>query len=409
MDTIRTESEINVTDITTMSAKYRYDGDYPKFDYKPERFDYPDGWSFFHHPGLLNAKDEAFSNGNYFQLFNNVIARDISYVRNLSASDMVIWAALKAHNGKYLKTKSDAFGARVFAITSVDDTSQLTYENIYRIIKMDDGRFMISQGSKYMTVVVDGHNRFEIHMEDEVESDPKGIQHFGVERTRLNNGVMFYSLTKNIWDAKKWRQSTVMRYFSIFDNYNHTNGIAPKTVNIFPRLYKNRIEDRNSTEFCDMLMCVGNVHNPKYGKDEQNVPGLNTVGNFCVFQIADNIGNLGIVPIGYDGKIRWVNYHNDFKGSFFNKDTTTNFVFEGVRPSVLYEVPYEYGTTESQMASSVTPSGWIPDASVTPSIAKYAIEHQKTAAIENNPIELKSIMTSEYTYTDAGKELIDGQ
>ena len=48
-------------------------------------------------------------------------------------------------------------------------------------------------------------------------------------------------------------------------------------------------------------------------------------------------------------------------------------------------------------------------ASTSPSIAKYALEHQKTAAIENSPIELKSIMTSEYTYTDAGKELANGR
>ena len=409
MEAIRTEHEINVTDVTTMSAKYRYDGNYPKFDYKPERFDYPDGWSFFHHPGLINAKDEAFSNGSYFQLFNNVIARDISYVRNLEASDMVIWAALKAHNGKYLKTKTDAFGSRVFAVTSVENTDELTYENIYRIIKMDDGRFMISQGSKYMTVFVDGHNRFEIFMEEEIESDPNVVQHFGVERTRLNGGVMFYSLMKSVWDASKWNQPRVMRYFSVFDNYNHTNEANPRTPSVFPRLYKNRIENINDPEFCDMLMCVGNVHNPIYGKNEQNVPGLNTAGNFCVFEIADNIGNLGAVPIGYDGKIRWVNYHNDFKGSFFNKDTTTNFVFDGVRPSILYEVPYEYGTTESYATSSVTPSGWTPDGSTSTDTSKYALGHQRTAAIENSPIELKSIMTSEYTYTDAGKELTDGR
>jgi len=408
MNTIRTESEINVTDVITMSAKYRYDGNYPKFDYKPERYDYSDGWSFFHHPGLVNAKDEAFSNGSYFQLFNNIIASDISYIKNLTASDMVIWAALKAHNGKYLKTKSDAFGTRVFAITPDEGLDHLTHENIYRIIKMDDGRFMISQGSKYMTVFVDGHNRFEIHMEDELESDPNGTQHFGVERTRLNGGVMFYSSMKNIWNVDKWRQPNIMRYFSIFDNYNHTNNVVTRTPNAFPRLYQNRIENVDNPDFCDMLMCVGNVYNPKYGKDGQNIRGLNAVGNFCVFQIADNIGNLGVIPIGYDGKIRWISYHNDFKGSFFNKDTTTKFIFDGVRPSVLYEVPYEYGTTKSQATSSVTPVGWTPDG-ITSSTSKYALEHQKTAAIENSPIELKSIMTSEYTYTDAGKELTDAQ
>lgn len=401
---IRNESEIDVTDVVTLSAEYRYNGDSPKFDYHPERFDYEDGWSFFHHKPLENAKDEAFANGSYFQLFNNVVISDMSYIKNLNANDMVIWAAIKAHNGKYLKTKTDSFGTRIFAVTP-DEPDNLTYENIYRITKTDDGRFTISQGSKFLTVLLDGHNRFEICLEDEIESDPNGIQHFGVERTKLNNGIMIYSMMRNIWDVNKWTSYPVMRYFSIFDNYNHTSLINPRLPSAFPHLYTRKIENQNDPDFCDMLMCIGNVYNPKH----KNVGGLNMVGNYCVFNINDSIGNLGVIPIGYDGKVRWVNYHNDFKGSFFNKDVTTNFIFDEVKPSVLYEIPYEYGTTLSYETSAVTPSGWVPDSSTEPSVAAYAIGHQKTAAIENNPIELKSIMTSEYTYTDAGKELTNGK
>ena len=76
--------------------------------------------------------------------------------------------------------------------------------------------------------------------------------------------------------------------------------------------------------------------------------------------------------LGYDGKIRWVKYFNDFYDKFFNLDVTPDKVINDVKPSVIFECPYKAVMTNDGM--------------------------------KLNFVELKNVMTPGYTYTVTDKQ-----
>jgi hypothetical protein len=103
------------------------------------------------------------------------------------------------------------------------------------------------------------------------------------------------------------------------------------------------------------------------------VSGYADCDNDYVFTVGDEyLPGLSAVIMGFDGKVRWVRYHNDFYEKFWNSDVTPREVIETVRPNFLIEFPYKVGT-----------------ASVSDGIG----------GMDVNLITLKTVMTPEYNYT----------
>jgi formylmethanofuran dehydrogenase subunit A len=103
------------------------------------------------------------------------------------------------------------------------------------------------------------------------------------------------------------------------------------------------------------------------------VSGYSAVDNNCVFSIGDAfVDGFNVVVMGYDNKIRWVRYHNDFYEKFWNADVTPREVIESVKPNFLIEFPYKTHTSQNDDGSG---------------------------AFEINLVSLKTVMTPEYNYT----------
>ena len=68
---------------------------------------------------------------------------------------------------------------------------------------------------------------------------------------------------------------------------------------------------------------------------------MNRIGNNYLFKAGYLEDNDRFFMIGYDGKIRWVKYYNEFFDKFFNTDVTPDKIIEDVKPSIIYECPYK--------------------------------------------------------------------
>ena len=423
------------TTIKSLSAEYSFENSATegeidiekRFDYNPVRYDYPSdrsnatgtGYSFTHHMALSGMCDEKFANHTFLGLGGNVDFFSVSVRKNIDILDLCLFTPLIAHNGKCLKNVDD----RLYAITD-PDTELLTDKNMFKIYRsrlsqypsegettdayfsntgsgselteiVDDG-FVISQGQKYATVKT-FFNRFNIEMEDLVIGDPKGIQHFGVYQIPGTCRISIFSKMHDPWnvecvyplvDGKKTYSSDhptdeekaeyeenanlfystkyAKRFWSLYDGYssNMYNRGRDK-----PKGYPKGIYE-SSAPIENMVKVNGNIYNSKH----YSIETLNRVGNNYLFKcgVFENNGER-YIPVGYDGKIRWVKYFNEFFDKFFNVDVTPDKIIEDIKPSVVYECPYKDVMGEN--------------------------------GLKLNFVELKNVMTPKYSYTVYDKNL----
>ncbi len=381
------------------------------------------GYSFVHHDPLVDSADEAFANHTFLGLGESVDFSGMAVQRDVDLLDLCLFTALKAPNGKFLKNVD----GKLYAIT--EENEQLTDANMFKIYRSSISRFtpdkrnhlwqdgfVISQGSKYATVKT-FMGRFNIEMKELINGDSNGIQHFGVYQIPGTNRITIYSLMFDPWhisfltgqtsetynindecikkynifpdesphgrshsgadictikveegvckdDESKNAVNTVKyvkRFWSLFDGYDSTLTLPTDRV---PPKYPKYIYE-SDVPFENMVKVNGLMYNSKYTSKDT----LKRVGNNYLFECEFLKNNEGgrYIMVGYDGKIRWVKYFNDFYDKFFNLDVTPDKIIEDVKPSVIFECPYKAVMTDDGM--------------------------------KLNFVELKNVMTPGYTYT----------
>ena len=411
--------------MSSVSAEYEFDNPVPasaeethrnKFSYKPEKYDYigPDGkgYSFTRHESFTNANDEAFANHTFLGLINNLDFSKIVVTDDIDTTDLVLFTPLLAPNGNFVRNVD----GQLFAITTPSE--KLTEKNMFKIYRSqasnDSHGFVIGQGTKYATVKTH-MNRYNLVMQDLIVGDSKGTQHFGLYQIPGTNRISMYSLLKNPWEVCEVVENTTETDASPTANHSTTEVEDPQcwpnpppnegesseetdsvliqniqnTVGISVDSKNHRVKrfwslyDADSSDlklpnweegypigiyesrvpFINMVKTNGNIHNTKYN----SVDTLSRVGNNYLFKATFFDDNDRYFMIGYDGKIRWVKYYNEFFNKFFNSDVTPDKIIEDVKPSVIYECPYK------------------------------AVMNRESMKL--NFAELKDVMTPGYTYT----------
>ena len=356
---------VKSTELVSLSAKYRYDNsEYrPKIDFKPNRFDYIDeGYSFFKHPMYDGTKDEIFSNHSFFGLTNQISMEDMKCgLVTVDPAQLVIYTTLRAPNGKYLKVVD----GKIYAIT--EPTDEFTRENIFKIYKTDDLGFLVSNGNLFATVTLT-MNRFTIAFEDYVHPslDDVNAQHFGIYRGGSPDTILINTLLNKPWGKffsvyDPTHTQKVKRFWSIYDHASSPYALAkPKSV-------------YDGTEDY-IVKANGILYNPTFS----GIPTIDIASNNYIFKVDSEDYNISETKIllGYNGQIKWVNYHNDFYDNFFNSNVTIRDTLSGLTPNFMVEYPYNAGITDSTKTHVM-----------------------KNAAMEVNPITLKNAMTPDYRYT----------
>lgn len=401
--------------MSSVSAEYEFDNPAPasseesrrsKFSYKPEKYDYigPDGkgYSFTRHESFSNADDEAFANHTFLGLISNLDFSKIVVTDDIDTTDLVLFTPLLAPNGNFVRNVE----GRLYAITAPSE--KLTEKNMFKIYRSqasnDTTSFIIAQGTKYATVKTH-MNRYDLVMSDLIVGDGGGTQHFDLYQIPGTNRITMHSMLKDPWsvcdvvgndsetdardvanhkaqevetgyscwsggstvlntniqrtvgrkiNAKDYR---VKRFWSLYDA-DSSDLKLPNWEEGYPiGIYESRVP------FINMVKVNGNAHNDKYN----GVDTLTRVGNNYLFKATFFDDNDRYFMIGYDGKIRWVKYYNEFFNKFFNSDVTPDKIIEDVKPSVVYECPYK------------------------------AVMNRESMKL--NFAELKNVMTPGYTYT----------
>lgn len=354
-------------DVISLSASYSGNPSteltqYKRVDFSPVRYDYPDeGFTLFQHEMFSGIKDERFSNKSFFGLTSGISMSDmIDDYRGVGSEDLVVYTTLaifdeRARSLKLLKNINN----KLYAVTS---PGKETRANLFKIYKRD-GYFMVSQGELFATVDL-LFNQFTIRMRPYVSTDidgssGKNTQKFWVRRGGPTNRIMLYSMIKNTWDLIKdvysnGRTPPVHRFWSIYDG-----AVRPKHV------YDGEVENlvKINGGWKDTLSGVSSIE------------GYNKLDNRYTFVVDSKyVDGFDVVAMGFNGKMRWVRYHNNFYDKFWNSDVTPQEVIDSVRPNFLVEFPYKTSATRSDD---------------DPAIGDMAV----------NVATLKTVMTPEYNYT----------
>lgn len=432
------EQTKNAVDLTALRAKYRHDREAnKKIDYKPRRYDYEEGYSFFHHKPLEGMKDEAFSNRNYFMLLNDVAASDMAEGNVIDPLDLTVWVFIKAPNGKYIGTTKcvDYRGNDVCGIYADTDESNLSDRNVFRITRWHGARFngqssdenkrlnaryLIAQKGLYMTVDPTD-NMFDIVMRERDDDDFKGHQIFIIERGNRPDVVTFCTDIEPSW--KYWiydygkdgldvldgkEPCRIHRYLSLYDQYDPRGTYCKPNSNPCERnpCYNGGYPDNYTGCKPCMVKAIGNTYWSRYAgyRSDKHFLGkwdIGRISNNYVFRINPDIFDIGedSILVGYDGKVRWVKYHENIFDQRPNVGVKPKYVFEDVKPSFLIEHAYENAVGESEKS----------DVKLNINQKDVLVSREESADYKNSPIELKTVMTPEHEYSTVGKEIDKAQ
>lgn len=358
-----------------LAAEYSFENEYvdgeeikktEKFTFSPKQYDYEEGtnegYSLIHNLPLENSKSEAFANHSFLGLSDGKAAAGVAVNKKVDVMDLCLFTTLRAHNGNLVKNSNGT----LYAETTYNDL--VTDKNIFKIYLDRDGKgnrlgYLISQGDKYATIKM-RMNRFNIEMQDKILKDEKRIQHFDVYQVRGTSKIKIHARMKNPWGVTY--PSDGLRADTEFGGswsvYDASCGVYPG------KMYEGGL-----THPC-MVKLNSNVYDSSLldaGSDLCR-PLRKISANNCLFDSGYlSEDNDRYIVIGYDGKIRWVKYFNEFYDSFYNSDATPEKVISDIQPSIVYESPYETGISVDE----------------------------KTGKIKMNFVELKDVMTPGYSYS----------
>lgn len=391
------------TEGITLSAEYRHntEGAVPKLDFHPKRYDYPEeGYSLMHHDLFKNAEDTSLTNYSKLDLTDKIGMQTVIDKKYQDQSNLVIYTMLKAHNGKYLRV----VGNKIYAEGKTkEEDPEVEYDSSYlfKLMKKydevhDDWYFEIMNGDLYFRT---NPFSYTVELVDREIGDKGNLFQYRINR--YNNGdddnrkLLIYSYMDQPWgedfdypitetgefidyttqqfgktfarmcpedDAEKTKHwipyAGVKRYWSVYDGYKPDriwDGSTSYKGQKFDALVKcngimwknhrsgqpNRDYPNYPSAFYDNPETSAEYGNPETSACIDNPAYINASNNY-VF-LAENGSEVGrnSILMGYDGKIRWVQYYNDFYDKFFNGTLSPKVVIDDVAPNFLVDVPYE--------------------------------------------------------------------
>jgi|688.fasta_scaffold39961_2 hypothetical protein len=282
-----TSTSISAANVYSLSASYLYDD---KINLNPLLYNYDNGYSFYHHNIFNGTKDLRFTNESFFAITSSVsienILDDTVYI---DPTNLVIYTALQASNGKYISNVNNT----LYAISDTIGASEF-----FRITRTTEGNFTISQNNLYATVVTD-NNIFNITLQEKLTPDTDNIQKFVFYADGSSDTFIIKTLFKmDNWATYDSNLSTIDRFLSYYD------GDASNVIKSVGMIVDSHYVDENNYKF--------------------------TVTN-----------DLNMFAIGFDGKIKWVKYYNELLNKFFNKTVDIKEVISDVTNNYLVEYPYK--------------------------------------------------------------------
>ena len=395
--------EVKATEGITLSAEYRHNsGSVPKLDFHPRRYDYPqEGYSLMHHDLFKNAKDTSMTNYSKLDLTDKMGMQTVIDKKYQDQSNFVIYTMLKAHNGKYLRVIGDKIYAE--GKTKAEDP-EVEYDSSYLFKFMkkydevrDDWYFEIMNGDLYFKT---NPFNYTVELSDREIGDKGNLFQYRINR--YNNGdddnrkLLIYSYMDQPWGEdfdypitetgeipkyttqqfgktfarncpevvpsgyyEHWiPYAGVKRYWSVYDGYkpgriwDGSTSYDGQTFDALVKcngiMWKNRRGGQPTREYPNYPSAFsGNPEtaaeygNPNLEECIGNPTYINASNNYIF--LAENGSEVGrnSILMGYDGKIRWVQYYNDFYDKFFNGTLSPKVVIDDVSPNFLVDVPYE--------------------------------------------------------------------
>jgi len=281
-----TTVSISAAPYIPLSASYRFDD---KIDLKPTYYQYDEGFSFFHHPYNIGAKDVNFANDSFFQITSSQnlvnMINDVSYI---DPSELVLFTGFQMTNGNYVTNNNNTLYATATA---------LGQNEFFRVVRNNDGTYSISQNDLYATVLIT-HNDMRIEMKGKLATDPAYLQKFMIYSGNSENTITI----RTMYLVPEWSPEytlPIQRFWSFFDG----NG-------------------------SNMVKAIGLIENQTHFRYINDYKILATV-------------NLEIFALGFDGKVVWVKYYNDLLNKFFNKSVDIKDFIKDVENNYLIEYPYK--------------------------------------------------------------------
>lgn len=394
---------MKATEGITLSAEYRHNsGSVPKLDFHPRRYDYPqEGYSLMHHDLFKNAKDTSMTNYSKLDLTDKMGMQTVIDKKYQDQSNFVIYTMLKAHNGKYLRVIGDKIYAE--GKTKAEDP-EVEYDSSYLFKFMkkydevrDDWYFEIMNGDLYFKT---NPFNYTVELSDREIGDKGNLFQYRINR--YDNGdddnrkLLIYSYMDQPWGEdfdypitetgeipkyttqqfgktfarncpevvpsgyyEHWiPYAGVKRYWSIYDGYkpgriwDGSTSYKGQTFDALVKcngiMWKNRRGGQPTrdypnypSEFSNNPETAAEYGSPNLEKRIGNPTYINASNNYIF--LAENGSEVGrnSILMGYDGKIRWVQYYNDFYDKFFNGTLSPKVVIDDVAPNFLVDVPYE--------------------------------------------------------------------
>ena len=381
------EDEIKSVEGFPLSAEYRNatEGEI-KLDFEAKRFDYKkEGYSFYHHPIYKNAEDTIMSNYSRLDLTDKLKMSDGMAVNGtMNQADLIIYTMLKTHNGNYLHVDGD----KIYADEAPKKMEAYDSSYMFKIIKTKYGYFEVMNGDKYCHVNPENLN---VELSDKPAGDTQQFYRFNITQYGNSNRILINSMMIHPWgmvfdhpfgeDHRIVQNATqefgnrdtypvdihekgpdgedryppsnprretmtytgVKRFWTIYDGLMNKllyDGKHPNMVKCIGVLWKNLRKNQPDENYYYNNAIVRHEQNrDKWTGDNQTY--VNASNNY-IFLVDNGTGDdEKAFLIGYNGKIRWVQYHNEFFNKVFNRTLTPKEIVDEVAPNFLTDVPYE--------------------------------------------------------------------
>lgn len=264
-----------------LSASYKYDNKLKMFGNLSQ---HDDGYTFFEQPLFNNIKDIKFAKDSFFGLTSSILLENImSDIKYVDTTDLVVYTAILAQNGKYVSNVDNVLYA---------SSTEIGTNEFFRIRKTDEGYYTISQNNLYATIE-NNDNSFNIIMQEQLEEDSNNLQKF----------VFYFNQSDNLC--------------TINTNFN----IPSWPIN------GNNIKRFLSYNTDEQVKAIGMIKNANYTPEHKYKFSITTGSN--------------TLALGYDGNVIWVKYYNDLLYKFFNKDVTIKDTINNLTQNYIVEYPYK--------------------------------------------------------------------
>ena len=273
---------LNTTQFISISSEYKYD---TKLSLQPRTQTFIGGHTFTEHPIYTNIKDVAFAKDTFFAL---TTAFDFSTIINdtvhVDGKSLVLFTAFQAQNGNYVSNVNNTLYA---------SSTSLGSDEFFRIVQNNDNTFSIAQDDLYATVKIQPRS-WDIYFTDKIDNDVNGLQKFDI--VLVDNTITI--TTK--FTVPEWVSAGLTSSIKRFWSYSIPNN--------------------------NIVRAIGMVNDPHYTPNHKHV--------FITTVYA------GLFDLGFDGKIKWVDYFNDFDDTRYNKTVDIKNSVD-VKQNMLINCPYK--------------------------------------------------------------------